>query len=71
MAPIITIVLMVGIMTALGVAAALWGVDSRPSYRDDHARYRRPTNARPLTGEPRHEPVWTISRSNPSAGTAR
>jgi nitrogen fixation-related uncharacterized protein len=38
MAPIITIVLMVGIMTALGVAAALWGVDSRPSYRDDHAR---------------------------------
>ena len=38
MAPIITIVLMVGIMTALGVAATYWGVDSRPSYRDDHAR---------------------------------
>jgi nitrogen fixation-related uncharacterized protein len=38
MAPIITIVLMVGLMTALGIAAVLWGVDSRPSYGDDHAR---------------------------------
>lgn len=38
MAPSIAIVLMVGIMTALGIAAALWGVDSRPSYGDDHAR---------------------------------
>ena len=38
MAPMITIILMVGILTVLGVAAALWGVDSRPSYGDDHAR---------------------------------
>ena len=38
MAPIITIVLMVGLMTALGIAAGLWGADSRPSYGDDHAR---------------------------------
>lgn len=38
MTPIIAIVLMAGILTALGIAAALWGVDSRPSYGDDHAR---------------------------------
>lgn len=38
MAPIIAIVLMVGLMTALGIAAFLWGVDTRPSYGDDHAR---------------------------------
>jgi hypothetical protein len=38
MAPIITIVLTIGIMTALGTVAALWGADSRPSYGDDHAR---------------------------------
>jgi hypothetical protein len=38
MAPIITIVLMVGLSTALGIAADLWGVDTRPSYGDDHAR---------------------------------
>ena len=38
MAPIITIVLSIGLMTALGIAAVLWGVDSRPSYGDDHAR---------------------------------
>jgi nitrogen fixation-related uncharacterized protein len=38
MVPIVTIVLMVGFMTALGIAAVLWGVDSRPSYGDDHAR---------------------------------
>ena len=38
MAPIITIILMVGLMTVLGIAAVLWGVDSRPSYGDDHAR---------------------------------
>jgi hypothetical protein len=34
----ITIVLMVGLLTALGIAAVLWGVDTRPSYGDDHAR---------------------------------
>jgi hypothetical protein len=38
MAPMITIVLMVGLLTALGIAAVLWGVDTRPSYGDDHAR---------------------------------
>ena len=38
MAPIITIFLIVGLMTALGIAAVLWGVDTRPSYGDDHAR---------------------------------
>ena len=27
-----------GIVTALGMFAELWGVDSRPSYGDDHAR---------------------------------
>ncbi len=38
MAPIIAIVLTIGITTALGIAAVLWGFDSRPSYGDDHAR---------------------------------
>lgn len=38
MAPFIAIVLSMGIMTALGIAAVLWGTDSRPSYGDDHAR---------------------------------
>jgi hypothetical protein len=38
MAPLIAIVLTVGLLTVLGIAAALWGVDSRPSYGDDHAR---------------------------------
>jgi nitrogen fixation-related uncharacterized protein len=38
MAPIIAIVLTVGFMTVLGIAALLWGVDTRPSYGDDHAR---------------------------------
>lgn len=38
MAPFIAIVLSMGIMTALGIAAVLWGTDSRPSIGDDHAR---------------------------------
>lgn len=38
MAPIIIIALTIGIMTAFGIVAALWGADSRPSYGDDHAR---------------------------------
>jgi nitrogen fixation-related uncharacterized protein len=38
MAPFIAIVLSMGIMTALGIAALLWGVDSRSTYGDDHAR---------------------------------
>ena len=38
MAPFIAIFLSIGILTALGIAASVWGVDSRPTYRDDHAR---------------------------------
>jgi nitrogen fixation-related uncharacterized protein len=38
MAPIIAIALTIGIMIALGIAALVWGVDSRPTYGDDHAR---------------------------------
>jgi hypothetical protein len=38
MAPFIAIVLSIGIMTAFGIAAAIWGCDSRPTYGDDHAR---------------------------------
>lgn len=38
MAPFIAIVLSLGIMTALGIAALTWGVDFRPTYIDDHAR---------------------------------
>ena len=38
MAPFIAIVLSIGIMTALGMAAILWGSDSRPTYGDDHTR---------------------------------
>ena len=38
MAPYITIVLSIGILTVLGFAALMWGVDSRPSIGDDHAR---------------------------------
>lgn len=38
MAALIAIVLSIGIVSALGIAAVLWGVDSRPTYGDDHAR---------------------------------
>jgi nitrogen fixation-related uncharacterized protein len=38
MAPIFVLMLMIGIMTALGIAALMWGVDSRPTIGDDHAR---------------------------------
>jgi hypothetical protein len=38
MAPFIAIIVSMGILTALGIAAVLWGADSRPSYGDDHAR---------------------------------
>jgi nitrogen fixation-related uncharacterized protein len=38
MAAYIAIVLSIGILTALGIAAVLWGVDTRPTYGDDHAR---------------------------------
>jgi hypothetical protein len=35
---LIAIVLWIGIVTAFGAAASFWGVDSRPTYGDDHAR---------------------------------
>jgi hypothetical protein len=38
MAPFIAIVLSIGILTLFGIAALAWGVDSRPSVGDDHAR---------------------------------
>lgn len=38
MAPFIAIILSIGIMTVLGIAALKWGADSRPTYGDDHAR---------------------------------
>ena len=38
MAPFIAIVLLIGILCAFGIAAAMWGTDSRPTYLDDHAR---------------------------------
>ena len=38
MAPFIAIVLSIGILTGFGILAAVWGIDSRPSYGDDHAR---------------------------------
>lgn len=38
MAPFITIVLSIGLMALIGFASAGWGIDSRPSYGDDHAR---------------------------------
>jgi hypothetical protein len=37
MAPFIAIVLSIGILTLLGIAAGI-GFDSRPTYSDDHAR---------------------------------
>ena len=38
MAPLIALILTIGLTTALGIAALTWGVDSRPSIGDDHAR---------------------------------
>jgi nitrogen fixation-related uncharacterized protein len=38
MAAYIAIVLSIGILTVLGIAAVLWGVDTRPTYGDDHVR---------------------------------
>ena len=38
MAPLIALILTIGLTTALGIAALMWGVDSRPSIGDDHAR---------------------------------
>jgi hypothetical protein len=38
MAPLIAIILSIGITMALGFAALAFGTDSRPTYGDDHAR---------------------------------
>jgi len=38
MAPYIAIVLVTGLLGLIGIAASAWGVDSRPSYGDDHVR---------------------------------
>jgi hypothetical protein len=38
MAPLIAMIMSIGIMTALGIAALGFGTDSRPTYGDDHAR---------------------------------
>ena len=38
MVQIIAIVLTMGMLTTLGIAALTLGYDSRPSYGDDHAR---------------------------------
>ena len=40
MAPFIAIIVTIGILVVLGIAAAAqdWGADSRPTYGDDHAR---------------------------------
>jgi hypothetical protein len=38
MAPLIAMIASIGIMTALGIAAFVFGTDSRPTYDDDHAR---------------------------------
>ena len=38
MAPLIAIILTIGILILLGIAAQDWGADSPPTYGDDHAR---------------------------------
>jgi len=38
MAPFIAMLVSIGITTLFGIAALAFGADSRPSYRDDHAR---------------------------------
>ena len=38
MAPFIALIVSIGITTLFGIAALAFGVDSRPSYGDDHAR---------------------------------
>ena len=38
MAPFITMILSIGIATLVGIAAVAFGTDTRPTYRDDHAR---------------------------------
>ena len=38
MAPFIALFLLIGIATVIGILAATFGADSRPSYGDDHVR---------------------------------
>jgi hypothetical protein len=38
MAPFIAMIVSIGISTVFGIFALTFGVDSRPSYGDDHAR---------------------------------
>jgi hypothetical protein len=38
MAPFIAMIVSIGITSLFGIAAITFGADSRPSYRDDHAR---------------------------------
>ena len=38
MAPFILMILPIGILTILGIAALMFGTDSRPTIGDDHAR---------------------------------
>jgi hypothetical protein len=38
MATLIAFIVLIGIVTALGMAALAWGTDSRPTLGDDHAR---------------------------------
>jgi hypothetical protein len=38
MEQLIAFALSMGILFAVGIAALVWGTDSRPSYGDDHVR---------------------------------
>jgi len=38
MAPLITLIVSIGIATVFGILAYTFGTDSRPTYGDDHAR---------------------------------
>ena len=38
MAPFIAMIVSIGITTLFGIAALAFGIDSRPTYGDDHAR---------------------------------
>ena len=38
MAPLIAILMSIGIPTVLGIVALTFGFDSRPGYGDDHVR---------------------------------
>jgi hypothetical protein len=38
MAPLIAMIASIGITTVFGIFAFTFGTDSRPTYRDDHAR---------------------------------